>query len=51
MKCLEVFARKRVLEEFDLYGDELTPKFQPAVERHGINSTMLENAEVDNRVR
>ena len=49
MKCLEVFARRRVLDEFDLYGDELTPKFQPAVERHGINYIMLEAAEIDNK--
>lgn len=30
MELLEVFARKRTLDEFDLYGDELTPVYQPS---------------------
>lgn len=27
MKSLEIFARNRTLAHFDLYGDELTPRF------------------------
>ena len=27
MKNLEIFARRRIIPEFDLYGDELKPRF------------------------
>ena len=27
MNCLEVFARQKYMKEFDVYGDELSPKF------------------------
>ena len=27
MNSLEVFARKRVINQMDLYGDELTPRY------------------------
>lgn len=30
MRALEVFARARTSPYFDLYGDELAPRFQPA---------------------
>ena len=31
MNCIEFFARKRVLNDFDLYGNALKPSFQKAL--------------------
>ena len=31
MRSLEIFARKRILPYFDLYGNELKPNYQPAI--------------------
>ena len=48
MKCLEIFARRIVLDEFDHYGDELTPRFQPAGSRpDGVKPTTVPNWKVD----
>lgn len=46
MRSLEVFARKRTLLEFDLYGDELTPRFQPYLKQACNSSVDLSNKKV-----
>lgn len=43
MKCLEIFARKRIIDEFDLYGNELQPNFQPACDPISRKQTAIYN--------
>ena len=42
MECLEVFARHRTLPNFDLYGNELKPLFQPAAVKLDSELNQLE---------